>query len=99
MTAKSLEKLLKPSHGGDLGDVIRRAQEMGELTAALASGLPPELAEGIVAANIRENGELVVICRSSAWASRLRFETESILGAARRTGAEVDSCTVRVSQG
>ena len=98
MTAKSLEKLLKPSHSGDLGDVIRRAHAMGELTTALASALPAELAEGIVAANIRDNGELVIICRSSAWASRLRFETESILDAARQTGAEVSSCMVKVSQ-
>ena len=42
MSAKSLEKLLKPSHSGDLGDVIRRAHEMGELTTALASALPAE---------------------------------------------------------
>ena len=98
MTAKSLEKLLKPSDGGDLGDVIRRAHEMGELTTALAAALPAELAEGILAANIRDNGELVIICRSSAWASRLRFETESILDAARQTGAEVDSVNVKVSQ-
>lgn len=99
MTAKRLENLLKPSDDGGLGDLIRRARDMGELATALGRALPAELAEGIVAANIRDGGELVVVCRSSAWASRLRFETESILDAARQTGAEVSTCTVRVSQG
>ena len=99
MTAKRLENLLKPSDDGGLGDVIRRAREMGELAGALASRLPAELADGIVAANIRDGGELVVICRSSAWASRLRFETGSILDAARQAGAEVNSVSVKVSQG
>ena len=99
MAPKRLEKLLKPSDGGALGDLIRRARDMGELAEALAGALPPELAEGIAAANIRDGGELVIVCRSSAWASRLRFEAETILDAARRTGADVSTCTVRVSQG
>ena len=99
MSTKSLENLLKPNKDGGLGDVIRRAKEMGELATALSSALPADLADGIVAANIRDGSELVVICRSSAWAARLRFETESILDAARKTGADVSSCTVKVSQG
>ena len=99
MTPKRLEKLLKPSDDGALGDLIRRARQMGDLAEALARTLGPELGDGIVAANIRDGGELVVVCRSSAWASRLRFETESILDAARQAGADVSTCTVRVSQG
>jgi hypothetical protein len=98
MPTKSLENLLNPNNDGGLGDVIRRAKEMGELATALTKILPVDLAEGIVAANIRDSGELVVICRSSAWASRLRFETESILDAARKTGADVASMSVKVSQ-
>ena len=98
MPTKSLENLLNPNNDGGVGDVIRRAKEMGELATALTKILPVDLAEGIVAANIRDSGELVVICRSSAWASRLRFETESILDAARKTGADVASMSVKVSQ-
>ncbi len=97
MPAKRLENLLNPSTNGDLGDVIRRAREMGELASALGTSLPPKLSDGIVAANLRENGELVVICASSAWASRLRFEADQLIAAARRTGADVQSCTIRVS--
>ena len=97
MPAKRLENLLNPSADGGLGDVVRRAREMGELAAALGKSLPPRLSEGIVAANLRENGELVVICVSSAWASRLRFEADQLIAAARQTGADVQSCTIRVS--
>ena len=99
MTPKRLEKLLKPSDDGALGDLIRRARQMGDLAEALARTLGPELGDGIVAANIRDGGELVVVCRSSAWASRLRFESEAVLDAARESGADVSTCTVRVSQG
>ncbi len=97
MPAKRLENLLNPSADGDLGDVIRRAREMGELSTALGLSLPAQLSEGIVAANLRDDGELVVICASSAWASRLRFEADQLVAAAREAGADVKSCTVRVS--
>ena len=42
--------------------------------------------------------ELVVICRSSAWASRLRFEEASLIDAARAHGASVDKVSVRVAR-
>ncbi len=71
---------------------------MGELTEVLARSLPPEQAEGIVAANLREDGELVVIATTSAWASRLRYETDTLLKAARSVGIEVHTCRIRVSQ-
>jgi hypothetical protein len=98
MDPKSLQKLLNPNKDGGLGDVIRRAKEMGELATTLTSALPGDLASGIVAANIRDGGELVVICASPAWAARLRFEGEQLMAAARQSGTEVNSCTVRVSQ-
>jgi hypothetical protein len=98
MDPKSLQKLLNPSKDGSLGDVIRRAKEMGELASKLTSALPGDLASGIIAANIRDSGELVVICASPAWAARLRFESEQLMAAARQSGAEVTSCTVKVSE-
>lgn len=98
MTTKRLENLLNLNADGSLGDVVRRAREMGVLAEALTGALPAELAGGIVAANVRDDGELVVICSSSAWASRLRFEADRLMAAARQTGADVSSCSVRVSQ-
>jgi hypothetical protein len=71
---------------------------MGELTHILQSALNPELASSLKAANIREDGELVLICESSNWAARLRFESETLVNAARASGARVRSCRVTVSR-
>jgi len=98
MTAKSLENLLNPNNDGGLGDIIRHARDMGELVQMLQMSLSPDQAGSIVAANIREDGELVVLAATSAWASRLRFETEKLIEAAKKTGADVTSCSVRVSR-
>lgn len=98
MAAKSLENLLNPSQNGDLGSIVRRAKDMGALTAALARAVPPEEGASIVAANVRDDGELVVLCRSPAWASRLRFSSDELLAAARAHGTEADRCMVRVAR-
>ncbi len=99
MPSSKLEKLLSPCNHGELGDLIGRARRMGELTNILSNALPESDRSAIIAANIREDGELVVICASSAWASRLRYETEVLLKAARDTGITAHTCRVRVSQG
>ena len=71
---------------------------MGELTHILSKGLDNEYAGAVVAANMREDGELVVIVASSAWASRLRYETEALIEAACKAGLAPTTCRVRVSQ-
>ena len=98
MPTKSLENLLNPNNDGGLGDIVRHARDMGELVQMLQMSLSPDHAVGIVAANIRDDGELVVLAASSAWASRLRFETDTLVEAAKKTGATVTSCSVRVSR-
>jgi len=72
---------------------------MGELTDILCNALPESDRSAIVAANFREDGELVVICASSAWASRLRYETEILLQAARNAGVMAQTCRIRVANG
>lgn len=99
MTAKSLENLLNSNADGQLGDLVRRAHDMGELVTALQQALPDDMKDFVRAANIRDDGELVVFVTSPAWAARLRFETDTLLDAARGTGASVTSCKIRVSQG
>ena len=98
MATDKLKNLLNPSNHGDLGDLIKRAKRMGELTEILSNALPESDRSAIVAANIREDGELVVICASSAWASRLRYETDKLLNAARESGVTAKTCRIRVSQ-
>ena len=98
MTAKSLENLLNPSKDGELQDIVRRARDMGKLASALARALPPDEGAAIVAANVRDDGELVVLCLSPAWASRLRFAADSLVEAAIAHGAEATRCTIRVAR-
>ena len=98
MAAKQLGNLLNPSDNGDLGSIVRRAREMGDLTGVLSGALPADHANAVVAANVRENGELVVIAASSAWASRLRYETDTLLEAAKSAGVTASKCRIRVSQ-
>ncbi|MDJ0795082.1 MAG: DciA family protein [Woeseiaceae bacterium] len=97
MAQNDLKKLLNPNNDGELAGVIRRAREMGELTHVLCDSLPDEYAGAIAAANLRDDGSLVVIATSPAWASRLRYETDTLLSAARNAGCEVSQCRVRVT--
>ena len=99
MAENDLKNLLNPNSGGDLGKLVQRARELGELTHTLCKSLPAEFSGAIVAANVRADGDLVVIAASSAWASRLRYETDTLLAAARATGLTAHSCRIRVSQG
>ena len=62
------------------------------------AALPGDCAGAIVAANVRDDKSLVVIAASSAWASRLRYETDALLAAARGAGIAASSCRVRVTQ-
>lgn len=99
MSIKSLENLLNPNDNGGLGEIVRHARDMGELVNRLQQALPDDIGQQVLAANIRGTGELVVLTSSPAWAAKLRFEADALLQAARATGAEVESCTVRVSHG
>jgi hypothetical protein len=98
MPRDELRNLLNLKSDGDLGALVRRAREMEELTGALCRGLGDDFAGAVVAANLRADGELVVIAASSAWASRLRYETDVLLEAARGAGLEPTACRVRVTQ-
>ncbi|MGI9221699.1 MAG: DciA family protein [Woeseiaceae bacterium] len=95
---KSLEKLLKTNQDNGLGEVIQHARDMGDLVQILQSSLPAEQQTAISAANIRDDGELVILAASSAWASRLRYETDTLLAAASAAGKAVNRCTVRVAR-
>jgi hypothetical protein len=99
MTAKKLENLLNSGASGGLQTLIRTARDMEDLTAAVRAALAPELAEQVIAANLRDDRQLVIICPSSAWASRVRFEAEALLAAARKAGFDADSFRVSVQRG
>lgn len=98
MPPKRLENLLNTNADGGLGEIVRRARNLDQLVDALQRVLPEEIGSGIRAANIRDDGELVVLAETPAWAARLRFEADRLVAAARETGAAVTRCRVRVSR-
>ena len=98
MSIIRLENLLKARAGGTLNKIIQRAQNMDELTTALRAELPADAGQNLLVANLREDGELVLVCTSSAWASRLRFESDKLMEVVRKAGLTVSSCRVSVSQ-
>jgi len=97
MDNEKLDKLLNSNGNEELARLVRQARRLGELTASLSRALPSELAGDILAANVREDGELVVVCRSPARAARMRYESAALLAAARSAGEAVSRLTVRVS--
>ena len=98
MPPKRLENLLNPNNDRGLADLIRRARKMGELTGVLQRALPAEMAASLVAASLRDGGELVVLAASPAWAAKLRFEADLLLAAARDAGVDAASIRVRVNR-
>ncbi len=96
MAITKLENLLKSHENKGLDKIIQRAQHMDSLTSSLQAALPADLAANLLAANLREDGCLVLVCSTPAWASRLRFETDQLVEIARKTGLSVTNCTVKV---
>ena len=99
MTLKRLEELLGRADSGPLKKVISRARAMDDLAARLRAALDPEAAPHLVAANLRDGGELAIVCSSPAWAARLRFESDALVEAARAAGLDARRCTIRVARG
>lgn len=99
MSVKKLENLLNSGASGSLEKLIQTAQNMDSLTTALQSAVARDIGENLLAANVREDGALVIICSSSAWASRARFESDALLAAARSAGFDTNSVRVMVTQG
>ena len=99
MPATKLENLLKSGAGGSLEKLIQTAQNMDTLTGVLRASLQADAAPHLLAASLHDDGQLVVICASSAWASRIRFEEVALIDAAKRGGFDAETLRVRVSQG
>lgn len=99
MSVIRLENLLKTDSGQPLELIVRHAKKMDDLTTRLRSVLGPEASPNLLAANLREDGELVLICRSPSWAARLRFESEALLAAAADGGVHAERLRVRVATG
>ncbi len=98
MPSKSLSELLKLKDNGELDRALRRSGEIGELTSALADALGGDLGANIVSASIADDGLLTIKTTTSAWASRLRFESEQLLKASQAAGRPAVGVRVRVGR-
>ena len=98
MSAIKLDKLLHRMAENGLDKIVQHAQHMDSLGVAIQAALPADMARSVVAANLNDAGELIVLCRSSAWASRLRFEKDRLLEAAKSAGQSPTACRVRVAR-
>lgn len=96
MSLKKIDKLLNSKGGNTLEELVQHAQDMNDLALRVRLCVDAAAQDSIAGANIRDDGELVVVCRSSAWAARLRFDAEKLMQAARDGGYVVKRCRVRV---
>ena len=96
MAIVKLGQLLKSGTGDKLDRLVEHSQNMGNLAQFLRASLPTDVAGHLLAANLKEPGELVLICSSSSWAARLRYESEQLLKAARKAGIKADRCSIKV---
>lgn len=75
-----------PRRLGDLlqsGDISRlrlEAAERRELAGRVRAELPAVEAEHVVSAHLDAEGRIVIGVDSAAWAARLRYSTEELLG-------------------
>jgi hypothetical protein len=94
-TPKSLSELIfRP--GSPVEQLARQAEAAVDLAGALRAALPATLAPGLRSAALRADGTLVVLALSSAWAARLRFEAEALLGQCRERYPATQRVEVRV---
>jgi hypothetical protein len=80
----------------NLESIIQRAKEMDNLKKMLRNVLNKEAAKHLISANIRRNGELVLLCNSSAWGSKIRFDQEKLLKIAQTKWKFLTSCRVKI---
>ena len=69
-------------HSGGLSRLYARVLELNRLNNALRSAVPEALREHLSVANF-DDTSIVIVADSPVWATRLRFNTQQLLAAAR----------------
>jgi hypothetical protein len=65
---------------GDISRLKTEAETRRKLAAEVRSELPEAESEHVVSAHIDPDGDLVIGMDSPAWAARLRYSTQKLLG-------------------
>jgi hypothetical protein len=79
-----------------LGEVARQALAASEWQVTVKKVLPPEVANRVSGATLKE-GQLIVFTESAAWAARLRYALSELGPALIEAHREVRELVVRVS--
>ena len=95
--AKSLSGLISDPESG-LGRLAREAADRVALADCLREALGAELGHNLSAANLREDGTLVLLASGPEWATRMRFEADRLLRLCREKYPRAARVRVRVSQ-
>lgn len=74
---RSVSDLLQ---SGDISRIRSEARERRTLLARVRAELPATEAERVVSASLDQDGSLVVGVDSAAWAAKLRYERDRLLG-------------------
>ncbi|MGQ0510881.1 MAG: DciA family protein [Betaproteobacteria bacterium] len=82
----------------ELQPLVEKALEINALSRLCGDFLPPELAQRVRAANLKD-GQLVVLAATPAAAAKLRLLSESLCEFLSKRGAKVNSVSVRVQPG
>jgi len=82
----------------ELQPLVEKALEINALSRLCGDFLPPELAQRVRAANLKD-GQLVVLAATPAAAAKLRLLSESLCEFLSKQGAKVNSVSVRVQPG
>ncbi len=80
---KSILDALRSEPNTPLGQLLQKAENLRHLNESLQNWLPKDLALQTQVSHI-EDGILVMVANSSAWATRLRFETPKLLKTLRQ---------------
>ncbi|MDX1563097.1 MAG: DciA family protein [Gammaproteobacteria bacterium] len=80
MSAKAPQKLAELLQSGDISKLGAEARARRILAAQVRAELPADEATHVVSARIDEQGRLVVGVDSAAWAAKLRYSAETLLG-------------------
>jgi len=65
---------------GELARIAGEAKNRRELVALVRAELPPAEADHVVSAYVNDADQLVIGVDSSAWAARLRYSRDELLG-------------------
>lgn len=85
--------------GSRLGDIVQRARDAESLTSRVQRLLPSDLAAHVVGASL-DDGRLVIMADSSAWAARLKFHARDLIEPLRLVcDTDIRKTQVRVHRG